>query len=273
MKHIQLFEAYTQGLTKSPARHFILDGASSAGKSSALKGLDSSWAILAVDSFFNVMAEELGIEDFGNNNKPTISQIYPGCPHQHDTPGDESYEKAARWYMAQEAKEGKIFQTGLKDATGNTFGKPQGIDKIIYDDVDGSVIQMFDNDNRPQWLLVHAPIDHTVKNVQRRGDRPLDGVLKNSYTFKYKALPKQGGVDPDQSWTEQSLRELLPQEEWVSEFLAKLGVKDHSERYWIHTKSQPQGSYDYVINTRDSQGAQKPIEELAQEAEEIFNRA
>jgi len=122
------------------------------------------------------MAEELGIEDFGNGNKPTISQIYPNCPYQHDTPGDASYEKAARWYMAQEAREGKIFQTRLKDATGNTFGKPQGVDKIIYDDVDGSVIEMFKG-NRPQWLLVHAPIDHTVKNVQRRGDRPLDGVL------------------------------------------------------------------------------------------------
>jgi hypothetical protein len=112
MKHIKLFEAYT---AKSPTTHFILDGASSAGKSSALKGLDSSWAILPVDSFYNVMAEELGIEDFGNSGKPTISTIYPNCPHQHDTPGNTSYEKAARWYMAQEAQEGKIFQTGLKD--------------------------------------------------------------------------------------------------------------------------------------------------------------
>jgi hypothetical protein len=175
--------------------------------------------------------------------------------------------------MAQEAKEGKIFQTGLKDATGNTFGKPQGIDKIVYDDVDGSVIQMFSDGNRPKWLLVHAPIDHTIKNVQRRGDRPLDGVLKNSYTFKYKASTKPGGVDPDQSWTGQSLRELLPQKKWVGEFLAKLGVNDPSARYWIHTKSQPQGSYDYVINTRDSQGDQKSIEEIAQEAKEIFNKA
>jgi hypothetical protein len=271
MKHIQLFEAYTQGLTGSPARHFILDGASSAGKSSALKGLDSSWGILAVDSFFNVMAEELGIEDFGNDNKPAISQIYPDCPHAHTTPGEESYELAARWYMAQEARAGKIFQAGLKDATGNPFGKPQTIDKIIYDDVDGSVIQMFTRDNRPQWLLVHAPIDHTIKNVERRGDRPLDGVLKNSYTFKYKASTRQGGVDPEHPWTEQGLRDLLPQEEWVSEFLDKLGVKDPSERYWIHAKPQPQGTYDYIINTRDANGAQKSIEELAQEAEGIFN--
>lgn len=273
MRHIRLYEAYTQELAGSPARHFILDGASSAGKSSALKGLDTSWAILAVDSFFNVMAEELGLEDFGNKSKPTPSQIYPGCPYDHTTPGEESYELAARWYMAQEAREGKIFQTRLKDAAGNLFGKPPAIDKIIYDDVDGSVIQMFPNDNRPQWLLVHAPIDHTVKNVQRRGDRPLDGVLKNSYTFKYKASTRQGGVDPDHPWTEQSLRELLPQERWVDEFLTKLGVKDPSSKYWIHTKPQPQGSYDYVINTRDSKGAQKSIEELAQEAEEIFNRA
>ena len=272
MRHIKLFEEYTTGPAGSPTTHFILDGASSAGKSSALKGLDSSWAILPVDAFYNVMAEELGIEDFGNSGKPTISAIYPNCPYQHDTPGEGSYEKAARWYMAQEAQEGKIFQAGLKEATGKPFGKPSGIDKIIYDDVDGSVIDMFKG-NRPQWLLVHAPIDHTIKNVQRRGDRPLEGVLKNSYTFKYKALPRQGGVDPNQSWTEQSLREALPQEEWVDEFLIKLGIKDPAQTYWIHTKTQPQGTYDYVINTRDSQGAQKSIEELSSEAEQIFNQA
>ena len=272
MRHIKLFEEYTAGPAGSPTTQFILDGASSAGKSSALKGLDSSWAILPVDAFYNVMAEELGIEDFGNSGKPTISEIYPNCPYQHDTPGEGSYEKAARWYMAQEAQEGKIFQAGLKEATGKPFGKPSGIDKIIYDDVDGSVIDMFKG-NRPQWLLVHAPIDHTIKNVARRGDRPLDGVLKNSYCFKYKALPKQGGVDPNQSWTEQSLRGILPQEEWVGKFLTKLGIKDSSQTYWIHTKTQPQGEYDHVINTRDSQGAQKSIQELSLEAERIFNQA
>jgi hypothetical protein len=97
-------------------------------------------------------------------------------------------------------------------------------------------------------------------------------VLKNSYCFKYKALPKKGGVDPEHPWTEQELRELLPQERWVSQFLEKLGVKDPSAKYWIHTKTQPQGQYDYIINTRDANGAQKSIEELSQEAERIFNR-
>ena len=91
MKHIKLFEAFISEDSSEgqiPAKHFLLDGASSAGKSSALKDLDKSWCILAVDSFYNVMFEELGMEDFGNSGKPTISEIYPGCPYEYSGPDD-----------------------------------------------------------------------------------------------------------------------------------------------------------------------------------------
>ena len=224
MKHIKLFESFISEDSSEgqiPAKHFLLDGASSAGKSSALKDLDKSWCILAVDSFYNVMFEELGMEDFGNSGKPTISEIYPGCPYEYSGPDDEGFEKAARWYMAQEAMHGKIFETGLEDAEGNLFGKPKDKNKIIYDDVQGDIIDMFEPGEAPEWFMVHAPIDHTIKNVERRGDRPLDGVLKNSYCFKYYADSKPGGVDPDKSWTAEEIRALLPKERWVEEFIKK----------------------------------------------------
>ena len=255
---------------KAPGKHFILDGASSAGKSSALTKLDNSWAILPVDSFYNVMFEELGIEDFGNSGKPTISEIYPGCPYKYSGPDEEGFEKSARWYMAQEAMNGRIFKEGLKDATGKFFGKPEGKDKIIYDDVQGDIIDMFESQNRPKWILVHAPIDHTIKNVLRRGDRPLDGVLGKSYIFKYEALPTPGGVDPDHSWTAEEIKELLPQKGWVDKFIVDLGIKDDGE-YWIYPKKQKQGGYDVVINSRGKDGEQKTVDEIGEEAKREFN--
>ncbi len=255
---------------KAPNKHFILDGASSAGKSSALTKLDDSWTILPVDSFYNVMFEELGGEDFGNSGKPTISEIYPGCPYKYSSPEDPNFEKAARWYMSQEAMHGKIFKEGLKDATGKTFGKPETKDKVIYDDVQGDVIDMFSPQDKPKWLLVHAPIDHTIKNVLRRGDRPLDGVLGKSYIFKYEALPIKGGVDPDHSWTAEEIKELLPQEDWVDKFIVDLGIKDDG-KYWIYPKKQDQGDYDVILNTRDDRGGQKTIDEIGMEAKREFN--
>jgi len=271
-QYVSLSEGVRTGTRKVPVKHFILDGASSAGKSSALKDLNDSWCVLAVDSFYNVMFEELGNEDFGNSDKQTISEIYPGCPYGYSKPDDPNWEKAARWYMAQEAMYGKILNEGLKDATGKVFGKPADKDKVIYDDVEGTIMDMFGAGDRPKWLLVHAPIDHTIANVRRRGDRPLDGVLKNSYCFKYMALPEPGGIDPDMSWSSDDIRALLPGEEWVEEFLTKLGVSDDGRRYWIYTKPQPQGKYDAIINTRDSRGNQKSIEQIAKEAKIKFDQ-
>jgi hypothetical protein len=275
MKRLLRFEQYINEEMKAdaggfPTRHFILDGASSAGKSSALKDLDDTWCILPVDSFYNVMMEELGGEDFDNGDRPVISKIYPHCPYRHDVPGSAAWERAARWYMAQEAMHGKIWLSGLKDATGKKFGKPEGKHKIIYDDVEGGIMDMFPDGKKPKWLLVHAPIDHTIKNVERRGDRPLDGVLKNSYCFKYKALPVAGGIDPERSWTSVELEKTLPHKPWVKTFLDNLGIKNDGNRYWIYTKDQPQGKYDFIINTRDAKGDQKTIEEIAKEAKQKF---
>jgi hypothetical protein len=253
------------------SKQFLLDGASSAGKSSALTQLGDDWCILAVDSFYNVMFEELGMEDFGNRDKPTISQIYPECPYKYTSPEDyPNYDKAARWYMAQEVMYGKIFETGLKDAEGKLFGKPKELDKIIYDDVEGTIIDMVKG-TRPTWVLVHAPIDHTINNVKRRGDRPLDGVLLKSYCFKYEARPQEGGVDPTKSWNKKSIEDLLPGESWSEKFLTELGITDPEVEYWIWAKDQPQGKYDVVINTRSNDGGQKSIEDIGKEAAQIFN--
>jgi len=269
-QYVSLNEGAVIGTRKVPVKHFILDGASSAGKSSALKDLNDSWCVLAVDSFYNVMFEELGNEDFGNSDKPDISEIYPGCPYGYSKPDDPNWEKAARWYMAQEAMYGKIMKVGLKDATGKLFGKPEGKSKVIYDDVEGTIMDMFGAGDRPKWLLVHAPIDHTIANVKRRGDRPLEGVLKNSYCFKYTALPEPGGIDPEKSWTAEEIKGMLPKAPWVEEFLHNLGIKDDGKKYWIYPKKQPQGEYDVVINTRNGKGDQKTIGEIAKEAKQKF---
>jgi hypothetical protein len=269
-QYVSLNEEAVIGTRKVPVKHFILDGASSAGKSSALKDLNDSWCVLAVDSFYNVMFEEIGSEDFGNTGKPVISEIYPGCPYGYSKPDDPNWEKAARWYMAQEAMYGKIMKVGLKDATGKLFGKPEGKSKVIYDDVEGTIMDMFGAGDRPKWLLVHAPIDHTIANVKRRGDRPLEGVLKNSYCFKYTALPDPGGIDSEKSWTAEGIKGMLPKAPWVEEFLHNLGIKDDGKKYWIYPKKQPQGEYDVVINTRNGKGDQKTIGEIAKEAKQKF---
>ena len=130
---------------------------------------------------------------------------------------------------------------------------------------------MFGPQDRPEWILVHAPIDHTIKNVMRRGDRPLDGVLGKSYVFKYEALPIPGGVDPDHSWTADEIRSLLPSEEWVEKFITDLGITEERKRYWIYAKKQPQGEYDVIINTRDGRGNQKSIDDIGKEAKIKFN--
>jgi len=56
----------------------------------------------------------------------------------------------------------------------------------------------------------------------------------------------------------------------VKEFLYNLGIEKDGKKYWIYPKKQPQGEYDVVINTRDGEGDQKTIGEIAKEAKQKF---
>ena len=56
------------------------------------------------------------------------------------------------------------------------------------------------------------------------------------------------------------------QNQWVEEFLTKLGITEDGARYWIYAKEQSQGGYDAIINTRDDRGSQKSIDEIGKEA-------
>ena len=271
MKHIKLFEEYTSA---TPETQILLDGTSSSGKSAALKGISPDWCVMPVDSFYNVMAEEKGMEDFGNSGKPAISQIYPNCPYGKPGPEEPEWELAARWYMAQEALHGKIFREGLRDARGEKFGKAPGQRKIIYDDVQGTIIPACKESGlpKPKWVLIHAPIDQLLLNLERRKDtdgRDPKAVFDGAYCFKYEAKPEPGGVDPTKSWTAESIRSLLKDHKWAEEFIQKLGVKGEGE-HWIHTKPMPEGDYDVIINTRNSSGGQKTIEEIATETKRHF---
>jgi hypothetical protein len=271
MRHIKLFEDYS---STTPDTQILLDGTSSSGKSAALKGIGPNWCVLPVDSFYNVMYEEQGVEDFGNSGKPTISEIYPNCPYGQPDRDSPDWELAARWYMAQEVLHGKIFKEGLRDARGETFGRGPAQRKIVYDDVQGAILDACKESElpRPKWILIHAPMDHLLLNIERRkgtDGRDPKGVFIGAYCFKYTAKPKPGGVDPTHPWTRESVRKLLQDYPWAEEFMDKLGIKGEG-KYWIYAKPQPEGGYDVTINTRNGSGGQKSIEEIARETRDQF---
>jgi len=287
MKYLKLYEDFMEGESlpgidikqssieelSNPSKQILLDGTSSSGKSAALKNLSPDWCVLAVDSFYNLMYEEAGNENFGNQDKPKLSEIYPGCPYKN-SPGTDDFEKAARWFMAQEAKSGKISKIGLKDKNG-TFGRTNQHKNVVYDDVQGTILECATKSglSKPKWILVHAPIDHLISNIERRkgtDDRDPKGVFVGAYCFKYEAKPEKGGVDSEKSWTKNSVKDLFKDQAWVDEFLNKLGIKEDEKEYWIYTKSQPEGNYDVVVNTRDKSGGQMTIDEVSLEVKKHF---
>jgi hypothetical protein len=279
MKYLKLYEQFRIILEElddeelvKPSKQILLDGTSSSGKSAALKGLSNDWCVLAVDSFYNLLNEEAGNADFGNKDKSKLSEVYPGCPYKI-TPGTDDFELAARWFMAQEAKSGKISKLGLKDNNG-TFGRSEQCKSVIYDDVQGTILEMTTKSglSKPKWILVHAPIDHLILNIERRkgtDGRDPKGVFVGAYCFKYEAKSEKGGVDPDKYWTKSSVKEVL-KGDWVDEFLTKLGIKEDNKEYWMYTKNQPEGKYDIVVNTRNSSGEQMSIDEVSSEVKKNF---
>lgn len=287
MKYIKLFESFNDGKElDKPSLQVLLDGTSSSGKSASLKKLPKEFCVLAVDSFYNLMYEQAGLENFGNNIK--ISELYPNCPYDV-TPNSKGFEKAARWYMAQEVKFGKIWENDLRNAEEKKFGRSPNQSKIIYDDVESLIIKETKKAGlgETKWILIHAPIDHSIKNIKRRNKvagqgRPLDLVLMNAYCYKFEAKPTKGGADPEKSWTFDSLTKSLEgteelllsdtrdekslDENWIEKFIKKLGVKGKG-KYWIHSKFKP----DVVVNSRNEDGGQKTIAEMSEEIQSEFN--
>lgn len=255
-----------------PSVQVLLDGTSSSGKSVVLEDLSSDWCVLAADEFYDLMAESLGEKSLGNKQK--ISEVYPDCPYGVEEPGGEEWEGACRWYMVQEAKWGRANRLGLVSRNGKV-GRSRSQDRVIYDDVQGTVIKEAGTAGlpKPRWILVHAPIDHLLLNISRRpkeDGRDARGVLVGAYCFKYEAKAEEGGVDPQKSWTRESVRELLADQDWKEEFLEKLGMTEEDQAYWMHVKSQPEGEYDVIVNTRDSGGGQLPVEEVRKEVSASF---
>lgn len=277
MRHIKLFESFhSTSELPIPLGHILLDGTSSSGKSAALQGILKDWCVLAVDSFYNMLYEERGDADFGNGDKLSISEIYPGCPYgkkpKRDSP---DWEYAARWYMAQEVMWGKILKEGLKDARGETFGRSTDHINVVYDDVQGTILDVCRSVglSQPKWILIHAPLDHLLLNIERRkgkDGRDPQGVFMGAYCFKYEALQKPGGVDRDKSWTREEVKKLLGRRDWTEYFLNKIGMTEEGE-YWMHAKSQPEGSYDVIVNTRNSKGEQKSLQKISSEVKEFFD--
>lgn len=284
MKYIKSFESFSKLIEdentdtlqlSKPVIQILLDGTSSSGKSAALNNLSQEWCVIAVDSFYNVMFEELGKADFGNSEKPKISEIYPNCPYSISEPDSNDWENAARWFMAQEAIYGKINQAGIVDATGKSFGRSSSQTNVVYDDVQGNIIKEVTSAGlvKPKWILVHAPIDHLILNLDRRKDtdgRDPQGVFVGAYCFKYEAKPIEGGVDPTKSWTADEIKQTLNNPDWADNFINKLGVKQE-DSYWIYAKDPQYGTYDVVVNTRNEHGGQMTIDEVANAVTREFN--
>lgn len=280
MKRVKSFEVFistrimneaVDNLTP-PSKQILLDGTSSSGKSVALKNISSDWCVLAADEFYDLIGEELGKVSFSNKKK--ISEVYPGCPYKFSEPGGDSYEYACRWYMAQEAKFGKIKELGMSSRN-KDMGRSPNQKNIIYDDVQGNIITEASKIglSKPKWILVHAPIDHLISNVKRRKEedsRDPKGVFCGAYCYKYEAKPVQGGVDSQKYWTKQSVKELLKEYNWVDDFLNKVGIREDNKEYWMYTKPQKYGKYDVVVNTRNSEGAQMSIEEVSSKVKQHF---
>jgi chloramphenicol 3-O-phosphotransferase len=255
-----------------PSKQILLDGTSSSGKSVALKELSSDWCVLAADEFYDLIGEDLGKVNFGNEQK--ISEVYTGCPYKFTEPSGDNYEFACRWYMAQEVKFGKVKSLGMVSRNKN-MGRSSEQKNIIYDDVQGTILNETKKVglSKPKWILVHAPIDHLISNILRRpkdDQRDPEGVFCGAYCFKYEAKPQQGGVDPEKSWTKSSVKELLKGQPWVDTFLDKVGIKEDGIEYWMHVKDMPEGKYDVIVNTRNKSGNQMTIEEVASEVKKNF---
>ena len=274
MRYLKLYEDFvekTKELPK-PSKQILLDGTSSSGKSVALKNLGSDWCILAADEFYDLIGEDLGEINLGN--EMTISQIYPDCPYKFSQPGGDNYQLACRWYMAQEVKFGKVKSLGMASRNKN-MGRSSESNNVIYDDVQGTIIKESTEAGlpKPKWILVHAPIDHLISNILRRpkdDQRDPEGVFCGAYCFKYEAKPQKGGVDPEKSWTKSSVKKLLEGYDWVDNFSNKVGIEKDDKEYWIYTKSMPEGNYDVVINTRNKEGNQMSIEEVSSEIKKNF---
>jgi len=255
-----------------PSKQILLDGTSSSGKSVALNNLGSDWCVLAADEFYDLIGEDLGKVDFGNEQ--TISEVYPDCPYKFSEPGGDNYELACRWYMTQEVKFGKVKSLGMISRNKN-MGRSAEQMNIIYDDVQGTILNETTKEGlaKPKWILVHAPIDHLISNILSRPEddhRDPEGVFCGAYCFKYEAKPERGGVDPKKSWTISSVKELLKDQNWVNLFLDKVGINEDGVEYWMHTKTMPEGTYDVIINTRNDEGGQKAISEMASEVKKHF---
>jgi hypothetical protein len=277
MKYLKLYEDFMGGESlpgvdiketnfeelPKPSKQILLDGTSSSGKSVAMKNLSKDWCVLAADEFYDLIGEDLGKVDF--KNKQTISEVYPDCPYKFSEPGGDDYENACRWYMAQEVKFGKVRSLGMVSRN-KSMGRSLEQMNIIYDDVQGTILNEATKSGlpKPKWILVHAPIDQLISNILSRpknDQRDPKGVFCGAYCFKYEAKTQKGGVDPEKSWTKSSVKELLKGQDWVDEFLNKVGIKDDKE-YWMYTKNMPEGKYDVVVNTRNSEGGQMTIEEV-----------
>jgi chloramphenicol 3-O-phosphotransferase len=285
MKYLKIYEDFmeeslpgvdikTNSFNKltNPSKQILLDGTSSSGKSVALKELSSDWCVLAADEFYDLIGEDLGKVNFGNEQK--ISEVYPGCPYKFTEPSGDNYEFACRWYMTQEVKFGKIKSLGMTSRNEN-MGRSTKQNNVIYDDVQGTIINETTKAGlpKPKWILVHAPIDHLISNIISRpknDQRNLEGVFCGAYCFKYFAKSEKGGIDTEKSWTKSSVKELLKGQPWVDKFLDKVGIKEDGIEYWMHVKDMPEGKYDVIVNTRNNSGGQMTIDEVASEVKKNF---
>lgn len=236
----------------------LFDGTSSAGKSYTAKELNAvpfyeatdpnQWVVIDSDHFSGVNNEgeerrlKLDTPDIADWAKGKeygiVSSIYrkdgkdvPKNPYE-----DEYIEGTdpRLWYMAQEYKTGPW-------------------KKVIFDDIGNDILKYVPEINHK--ILIHSPIYIMLGNVGERNkskdeDHHRDPTTPlDQYLEKYEATtskPDESIGDPTTEITKSGLKTLLMDkivdtypdynEEYIDDFINKLGVKNEDSKYWIKVK-------------------------------------
>lgn len=261
----------------------IIDGTSSAGKSSMAKGLtEKGWVIICGDDFFNDV--DLRVQyDHGGNGK--------------DLESGEEFHKL----MAKE-REGHFAERGgtvveYKDHPKNKEYKKYGIDDwmgwyiyqdylygrgadskvkgVIFDVIQDTVLDYFEKDGikPPHYVLLYAPLEELKRNVIARSKTDARGSWVFSEQFLRKFIAKEekeGSVDPDRFHTKKEIKELLDDDKLqkafsdgeldVNKFIKDLGVKKKDVKYYIHKKDPKDKREVFVTRDKDSDDLEEYLE-------------
>jgi hypothetical protein len=253
----------------------IIDGTSSAGKSSMVKGLvEKGWVIICGDDFWNNV--DLRVQyDHGGNGKDLESgeefhklmakereghfaerggtlAAYKNHPKNKEYKSLKS-ENEITWYIYQDYLYGR--------------GADPKIKGVVFDVIDDDILKCFKKDGikPPHYVLLYAPLEELKRNVIARSKKDARGswVFSDQFIRKFTAKESQeGSVDPDKSYTKKDIKELLDDDKLqkafsdgeldIEKFIKDLGVKKEDKKYYIHKRNTKDKREVFVTRDKDS---------------------